>query len=64
MVMLNLMPCSNCLHYNGIKQPKKQEKNEYIACKISKSGNADELLEFNGNTAFCRFQKKEDLGEY
>lgn len=63
MINLGLMPCSNCLHYAGIKQPKKKEINEYIACSIAKSGKSNEFLEIKNNGVYCRFQEKEDTDD-
>lgn len=63
MINLGLMPCSNCLHYVGIKQPEKKEINEYIACSIAKSGKSKEFLEIKNNGVYCRFQEKEDTDD-
>ena len=58
MIMVSLLPCSNCEHYKGIRQPEKIEKNEYISCGKIEGRSADELLERTANgKIICKYQK-------
>lgn len=57
MICLNLMPCSNCEHFQGTARHGKEEKTEYVKCEIAKENDAVNLLEASQNLILCRKQK-------
>lgn len=58
MINLNVLPCSNCENYRGIRWAGKEERTEFVACSLSDTGNADKLLEASGMRIRCDFQNK------
>ena len=60
MINLHFLPCSNCVSFNGIKQPKGKEKGEYVGCKFAKNGNAESVFSVSDKAVFCKHQEKEE----
>lgn len=58
MIYLNLMPCSNCEYFQGVKRHGKTEKSEYAKCEIAKGNDAVNLLKTSGFTISCEKQKR------
>lgn len=45
MILLDVLPCANCTHCQGIAQPDGTEQSEYIVCDIASENNALNLLQ-------------------
>lgn len=59
MIMVEAMPCANCVNYDDVRQPDGTELTEYIRCRVAKDKNAKFLLELQNGQAFCKKQVKE-----
>ncbi len=63
MINLNLLPCINCIHYQGTRYEGKTEKTEFVSCEESETGDAEDILTIRGKNISCRFQIREYEGE-
>lgn len=59
MVNLEVMPCSNCMFCDGIKQPNGTENGEYVSCNESDDGKAVSNLKWADGRLSCLKRKKE-----
>ena len=58
MINIDFLPCGDCKHFAGIKQPDGTERTEYVACKRAPKGKANELLKVGSKTVDCPYQAK------
>jgi hypothetical protein len=58
MVILEAMPCSNCVFCDGIAQPNGTEIGEYVSCNKSNTGNAIANLKYVANRLSCQIREE------
>lgn len=58
MINLEILPCLNCEHFAGVKQPGNIERDEYAGCELSDNGHAEKVFQVSGKTVSCSHQKR------
>ena len=53
MLILNGLPCMECVHFKGVKQPDGTEKTEYVCCESAETKNAKDVLTIEKGKIIC-----------